>query len=69
MSVFQRVDARSWRGLQQPDNADRLLLLELVAEDELVLVDGDDIGRLATTSDGCCEVCLDGPDDGCSIYD
>ena len=44
-------------------------MLELVAEDELVLVDGDDIGRLATTSDGCCEVCLDGPDDGCSIYD
>lgn len=55
--------------LQRLDNADRLLLLELVAEDELVLVDGDSIGKLATTSDGYCEVCLDGPEEGCSIYD
>lgn len=55
--------------LQQLDLADRLLLLELVAEDELVLVDGAAIGKLAATSDGRCVVCFDGPDEGCSIYD
>jgi hypothetical protein len=55
--------------LQRLDNADRLLLLELVAEDELVLVDGDCIHRIATTSDGRCEVYLDGPEAGCALYD
>ncbi|MCA8979096.1 MAG: hypothetical protein H6831_06070 [Planctomycetes bacterium] len=51
------------------EREDRFLLMELVAEDELTLLDGDTVARVGIGPDGRCEVCLEGPEECCALYD
>ena len=55
--------------LQRLERDVRLLLLELAAEDELELLDQRALSRVAPLADGRCRVCVDGPEESCTVYD